>query len=129
MAFFIWKDDFSVGIEDIDSQHKKFLGYLNECHDAVTLERQTVVSRELIDKLKAYAKDHFIFEENIMQFSGFPELEKHRQLHRNFATQILQLENPPNAGSTTTAKAVLAMLRDWFLNHILEEDRKMALHV
>ena len=130
MAFFTWKDGFSVGIDDIDFQHKTFLGYLNECYDAVTVDRQTEVSQELIDKLKAYVKDHFSFEENIMQFTGYPELEKHQAMHRYFESQIAQLESSAGApGGTATAKTVLAMLRDWFLNHILEEDRKIALHI
>jgi len=51
-------------------------------------------------------------------------------MHRYFESRIAQLENSAGApGSTTTAKTVLAMLRDWFLNHILEEDRKIALHI
>jgi len=127
MAFFTWKDEFSIGIDDIDIQHRTFLGYLNECYDAVTIEKQTDISQELIDKLKTYAKEHFSFEEDIMQISGFPESEKHQAMHRYFENQILQLESSPDTtGSTGNAQGVLTMLRDWFLNHILEEDKKLA---
>jgi hemerythrin-like metal-binding protein len=130
MAFFTWKDEFSIGIDDIDIQHRTFLGYLNEGYDAVTLGNPTDISQELIDKLKAYAKDHFSFEENIMQLSGFPEFEKHQALHRDFENQILQLESfTGKSGSSVNPKYILTMMRDWFLNHILEEDKRLVPHV
>jgi len=130
MAFFTWKDSFSIGLYDLDAQHQQFLGYLNDCYDKVSLEKQTGLCQELIEKLKAYAKDHFMYEENIMQFTGFGELDKHREMHRYFENQILELESSYRLGDDAKiAKNILIFMRDWFLNHILEQDRKLADHV
>ena len=130
MAFFTWKDSFKIGIDDIDSQHEKFLGYLNECFDNVSVEKQKDISPELVAKLETYAKEHFNFEENIMQFTGYPEIEKHQALHRDFEERIMQLKSSSSEeGSAESARNVLTFLRDWFLNHILEEDRKLVPHI
>ena len=130
MAFFTWKDSFKIGIDDIDSQHEEFLGYLNECYDTVSVEKQNTVSPELVNKLEAYVKEHFSFEENIMQFTDYPDIEKHQALHRNFESQVLQLKSSSDKSeSVDSARNVLTLLRDWFLNHILEEDRKLVPHV
>jgi len=130
MVLFKWKNDFRIGLEDIDAQHKIFLGYINQCYDAVTTKKQTGVPPDLIKKLKAYAKIHFSFEEHIMEFNGFPELERHQDLHRYFIKEIQKLEKSHLAGeSSANLKNVLAMMREWFLNHILIEDKKLALYL
>jgi hemerythrin len=130
MVLFKWKNDFRIGLEDIDSQHKIFLGYINQCYDAVTREKLTKVPPDLVKKLKKYAEIHFRYEEHIMEFYGFPELEKHQELHRYFVNETSKLEKSRlGAESTTTLKNVLTMMRDWFLNHILIEDKKLAPYV
>ena len=130
MVLFKWKDDFRIGLDDIDAQHKIFLGYINQCYDAVTVNKQTGVPPDLVKKLKKYAEIHFSFEERMMEFCGFPEQEKHLELHRHFTNEILKLEKSRLAGeSTATLKNILAMMRDWFLNHIIVEDKKLVLYL
>ena len=130
MALFKWKKEFSTGLADIDAQHKIFMNYINLCHDAVTRDRLHGVPPDLVKKLKKYAEIHFSYEEQMMDLYGFPELEKHRELHRQFTNEIQKLEKPRLAGeSTINLKTVLGMMRDWFLNHIIVEDRKLALYL
>ncbi len=35
MAFFEWTHAFSVGVEEIDQQHKRLMGLVNRLHDAI----------------------------------------------------------------------------------------------
>jgi hemerythrin len=130
MPLFTWKKEFRTGLADIDAQHKIFLSYLNQCYDAVTKNKLTGVPPDLIRKLKKYAEIHFSFEEEMMEFNGFPELAKHKELHQHFTNEILKLEKSRLSGeSTATLKSVLAMMRDWFLNHIIVEDKKLLLYL
>ena len=41
MLLFKWQDDFRIGLDDIDTQHTIFTGYVNHCYNAVTVSRQT----------------------------------------------------------------------------------------
>lgn len=43
MVLFKWKDDFRIGLDDIDAQQRIFMGYINQGYDAVTVNRQTGV--------------------------------------------------------------------------------------
>lgn len=130
MALFKWKDKFKIMVPDIDAQHQIFMGYINQCHEAVGKNRQMGIPPDLIKKLKKYAEIHFSYEERMMDLNGFPELEKHQELHQYFTDEILKLETSRLAGkSGTDLKNVLAMMQDWFLNHILIEDKKLALYL
>jgi len=68
MVLFKWKNDFRIWLDDIDAQHKIFLGYINQCYDAVTVNKQTGVPPDLVKKLKKYAEIHFSFEESKAAF-------------------------------------------------------------
>lgn len=119
-----WKTDYDLGIEDIDFQHHYFLNLINR----LTAELKSTTARErqaaLIAELNAYARFHFISEENMMAKAGYPELEAHRQKHLDLIGQLnsrealLQLEN-----SSLRAEQVIDFLREWFLSHTTGEDR------
>ena len=130
MDFFKWNDSFSIGIEEIDQQHMSFLEYLNECHLKVSGSKRAEIGHSLIDSLKVYAATHFRSEEALMQAKGYPKLEHQARQHKYFESQITELETAANAGgSERTVESPLAFLRDWFLNHILEEDKDFASYV
>lgn len=127
MAVYEWKKEFTTFLDDIDAQHKIFLSYINQCHNAITKNKQTGIPPDLIRRLKKYAEIHFSYEEQMMEFHGFPELAKQKAMHKQFTDDILKLEKALLAGeSTTTLMGVLGMMRDWFINHIIEEDRKLG---
>lgn len=83
----------------------------------------------MIDRLNSYAKTHFRYEETLMKNRGYPELESHKRFHTYFETQLQEFEKLAVAGSKVATKTVFKFLRDWFLDHILEEDHKYIPYV
>jgi hemerythrin-like metal-binding protein len=124
MAFFTWKDSFDIGNTEIDRQHRSFLELLNEYHDSASGSTRDDAGQELIDRLKAYAAAHFRFEESLMQSAGYKEIDQQLRQHRHFESLVADLESSPLRGRPDKLKSALSVLRDWFLHHILEEDRK-----
>ena len=55
MAFFEWDDNYSVGVAEIDQQHQRLIGLINELHEAMTQgsSRNALVSA--IDELDTMA--------------------------------------------------------------------------
>jgi len=129
MDFFKWKNSFSIGIKEIDQQHMSFLEYLNECHLEVSGGKRSEIGQSLIDNLKAYATTHFRFEEALMQAKGYPKLKHQERQHKYFESQVAELETANAGRSERTAESLLAFLRDWFLKHILEEDKDFVPYV
>jgi hemerythrin len=126
MGFFIWKDAFNIGHETVDRQHRLFLETLNEYYDVTFGGKEEFVDEQLIDKLKQYALSHFRFEEDLMQSVGYSELERHRNQHRYFESLVRDLETGHREGKTQALSSAVSFLRDWFLNHILDEDKKFV---
>ncbi len=129
MDFFKWKESFSIGIDEIDQQHRLLLKYLNACHLQVFDGKRSEIDPSLIDELKAYAATHFRFEESLMRAGGYPKLGHQEQQHKYFESQITEFESACAGGTERTAQSVLAFLRDWFLDHILEQDKGFVSYV
>lgn len=126
MNFFTWKDSFDIGIEKIDQQHKAFLEYLNECYEQASRNSSAGIDPRLHEKLKEYASTHFRFEESLLQARGYPNLEFHSKQHKYFESQIAESDAKQAGGRTRTTESLFVFLRDWFLCHILEDDKKFV---
>ena len=129
MDSFKWKDGFNIGITEIDEQHRSFLDCLNDCYSQISSEKRTSIDQSLIDRLSAYAAMHFRFEESLMEAKGYPEIAQQRKMHKYFESQVAELEASLSKQGGRSMESVLSFLRDWFLNHIIEQDKKFASYV
>jgi hemerythrin-like metal-binding protein len=129
MAFFTWKNSFCIGIKELDEQHRSLLECLNDCHTQVSNDKRAVIDADLLTRLKAYAAEHFHVEEETMRLFGYTGMGPQEQQHRYFMSQIAELETALAQDRATSVQSVLAFLRDWFLEHILSQDKKFAADV
>ena len=86
--------------------------------------KKETVDQELIEKLKNYVIKHFRFEEGIMRSKGYDGIKHHQKQHRYFESVVQDFESAHQNGKDEKLSSALMLLRDWFLNHILDEDRK-----
>ena len=69
-----WSDEFSVGIQEIDEQHKVLVGLLNQLHQAIREHHGRATSREILGRLAEYTRTHFLLEESLMRLTHYPGL-------------------------------------------------------
>ena len=120
MACVVWEERFNIGIKDIDDQHKLFVGYLNDLHDAMQAGNAEAIVAPILYRLFDYITIHFAAEEKILESIHYPEFEKHVKQHAHFILELNFLDNSQTAGN------MLPLLRGWFINHITTEDIKYA---
>ncbi len=126
MEFFKWKEVFNIGVEEIDRQHRIFLDLLNDCHERLSEGERRTVDRDMVAGLRKYATTHFRYEEGLMHSTEYPQSKNHAIEHRYFETQVSEMERGGAGGDPRTHESVLPFLRDWFLKHVLEHDRKIG---
>jgi|WetSurMetagenome_2_1015567.scaffolds.fasta_scaffold83953_2 hemerythrin len=125
MALIKWDETLSVHVEDIDAQHRELLRLMNELHGAISegTGRQAVAG--VLDELVAYTREHFAFEEGMLQRAAYPELTAHKAVHAALTAKALQLQADVRAGADVTMD-VMHFLVNWLTNHIAEVDRKYS---
>lgn len=124
MGMYVWKESFNTGVDDIDIQHRMFLDLLNECSEYSYSNNCSGVVPEMVARMKAYAEMHFAFEEHLMRSVNFVGCTQHEAQHEYFKRQVGELEAIARSGVNEKASSLAVFMRDWLINHILEEDKK-----
>ena len=91
MAKFVeWSDDLSVGIEEIDSQHKVLVDLVNQMHEAIHQRHGSDVVIDILNQLTDYTRIHFAVEESLMRILNYPGYEDHRDVHEELVQHIIE---------------------------------------
>jgi len=122
--FLEWRDEYSVGIEVIDNDHRKLLNLINQFQTAVFYRTGKDFEEEAFNALVDYTRTHFRREENLMEKYGYPDFEAHRAEHRKMIAQVEAcMAQYQTEGRQVPLKRAVVFLRDWLINHINGTDQ------
>jgi hemerythrin len=124
MSFVDWSGSLSVGIEEIDNQHKKLIAIANRLHTAMIQGKGRNIVGEIISELVDYASVHFETEEKYMREFGFDGLDEHSVEHDDFTRKVLDFRSEFNKQNLLLSADVMNFLSNWLITHMLETDRK-----
>lgn len=129
MPQIIWDESFSVNNKEIDDQHKKWIDIFNNLQS--NMVQGKAGQADGLKSLKAmedYSRYHFSFEEEYMRKIDYPGVFDHHRLHSDFDDLIYTYYRKAIDGELVLNSEILSMLKGWILYHILEEDKKYAIH-
>ena len=113
MAIYEWSEFMSVGVEELDSDHKAIIRLINRLHDSLQSGSEAVDLGEIFDILIAYIEWHFAREEEIMEACGYPGVAEHRAEHVAFAHYIFRARDSYRGGANL---AMTRTLHDYLWN-------------
>ena len=119
-----WIPAYSVGREDIDSQHQ----YLFQLIDAIADERADKELNKCVMKFFKYTREHFLEEERILAAIDYPQLQEHQKLHEELITQLTEIGEK----GFSDEKALLEFKEfayNWITDHILQQDHQYLRYV
>lgn len=122
-----WTEEFSVGDEVIDSQHKKLLMQINKILDAIVFGVEAKeVHENMIPFLDQYIKEHFSYEEEYMKRINYPNINKHKKEHRNFIKNYVKFKTEFDNGvdRSKLVSKIEKFLGTWWVMHIAKEDKE-----
>jgi hemerythrin len=129
MPFSEWSDEFSVGVDEIDREHKRLLGVLNDLHDAVQAGEAREVLGKVMDELLLYVAYHFAHEEELFLRTDYPGFERHRLQHRALTITVKEIyEDFQLSDSEALPRQVLLFLKHWLYDHIMGSDRAFGVY-
>ena len=124
-----WHDEYSVGVQRIDSHHRRLFEIANSVLDQ--MERQCLDAdvAETMGLLREYARFHFSEEEGLMIRYKFPDLTAHRVRHARLLDQLTDLQAAVAEGRGYSESEVLTFLQEWIVGHTLADDRRAAVYL
>ncbi len=122
MEKIIWTKKYSVGVKEIDTQHKKLLQIINQLIEYQDISVHSEEISDVLTEMMEYASYHFDAEEALMSKHGYAELPPHRRKHMDFIRKTAKLASDTVDGAQQVPQEVLAFLKDWLIDHILKTD-------
>jgi hemerythrin len=119
-----WKPEFEIGINVIDTQHKRIVDYINQLVDYEGHASRDEMA-ELINALIDYTYSHFAFEEALMEEAGYEFLTVHKRTHQAFTDHVSDLHQRFKQGDNVCTE-IGTLLQTWLINHIQDDDQSYA---
>ncbi len=127
MSTIIWNDDYSVGVEKLDTDHIILFSLINYLNAARIWGSDNNIIKPLLDALTYYVDTHFRREEAMMKSAGLDDaqFELHVEEHRQFEKRVLEMKDEFIASADADLGRELGdFLSHWLVDHILDIDMR-----
>ena len=131
--FFEWQNEWTLGIEIIDRQHRQLAVLLNKIvelylkNGGQTGSEQR--SNQLHEQLKIFyekVREHFNDEEDLMLKANYPGHTEHARDHLMLLAELTHYIRHIEEGLNNINIGTLDSLKIWFISHIISSDKEFA---
>lgn len=125
-----WKEEYEVGVAEIDEQHQKLIDIANRVYELMrnelALDKYDQIV-EILQELKEYTVYHFLFEEGLMQKARYKKRFSHKILHQNFLAQVEAVDlSAVDENQEAYLVQIMDFIANWLIDHIVGEDKKVG---
>lgn len=125
-----WRDDYRIGIDYIDDQHKELFSIAEEIYNLFNDIEGPDKSQEIanvLKELKEYTISHFSLEEDFMREINYNNYNSHRLAHTKFIEKINSVDlNDFNSTQNEQLLELLEFIIKWLYLHILSVDKELS---
>ncbi|MAF47037.1 MAG: bacteriohemerythrin [Rhodospirillales bacterium] len=126
MPELVWRDEYSVGVKELDVQHQIIIQFINELNDTERLRNAPDEVDRILDRLTEYVITHFALEEEYMERFDYEGLEDHLEKHIHYIETIADLTQDQVDQKDKVYEELMGFLNQWWTNHILKADKKYS---
>ncbi len=125
-----WKEEYEVGVAEIDEQHQKLIDIANRVYELMrnelALDKYDQIV-EILQELKEYTVYHFRFEEGLMQKARYKKRFSHKILHQEFLAQVEAVDlSAVDENQDAYLIQIMDFIANWLIEHIIGEDKKVG---
>lgn len=129
MPILEWTEKYSINIIEMDAQHKRLVGFINDVWDAKQEDKDHKILKNVLDELLDYTGTHFKREEELMKQHGYPGYEEHKKEHSSLFEGVLYMRKIYDSGHKDTYDKIVLYLGNWLMTHEISLDKKYAVHL
>jgi hemerythrin len=125
MSLIAWRDEFSLGIEAIDHEHREMIELINELDRSIQNDASQDSVAEALGEIYAHIAAHFALEEKMMRAWRYPEYPSHKQDHETLLDVLLEIIDSVDEEGTYDRDALSSDLDRWFSDHFRTHDARL----
>ena len=122
-----WNDGMSVGIPEIDEDHKRFISLIDELNLSIAERMKATEIKRRLQHVIEDANQHFEQEEKFFRERQYPNAEIHARSHNNVRNTLKKIQESfmPYGLEAEWLDAAL-VIKQILISHILTEDMQYA---
>ena len=123
-----WRESLSIGVEEIDNEHKKLLSHFDQLLKACETGKGIDELKSLIGFLDGYVIKHFGNEEGLQRLHRYPGYSTHKLEHVSFVAQLHSLKQEIDSEGVALHHVIETnhMLLKWLIHHISTVDVQLG---
>jgi len=121
-----WNDAMSVGIPEIDEDHKRFLDLVDAFNESVAEPMPVTEVQKRLQDIVDDALRHFAHEAKLLIEWGYPGSDHHAHLHAQLAAELRRIKSTISGGYAAEWIEAGLQIKDALITHIHTEDMKYA---
>ena len=122
-----WTPEYSLGIEEIDNDHKRLFGIINVLNYAWKPgEELRSDFWNLLFVLNDIFGFHFDMEERLMEKYDYPDLKEHKVEHEKIRLHFYELKKEHSDNKLLLANKFKEFIQEWFEGHIVSHDKNFS---
>ena len=126
MKDLVWDHILSVGIDEIDEDHRKLVNLFNMLNHSVTEGDVPDYLEAVLEELINCTVWHFSHEERLMLKYDYEGIAEHKMEHQELIKSARELQQQILQAGNLVAKEDIEFLEHWLTEHILTADMKLG---
>lgn len=125
MSLITWKDEFSLGIDSVDHEHRELIELINSLDVAMRDDATHATVVETLGEIYARIAAHFALEEKIMRDAHYIGYTAHKQDHETLLDELLEVIDSVDEDGGYDRAALSRDLDTWFSDHFRTHDARL----
>jgi hemerythrin-like metal-binding protein len=122
----VWSNVLSVGVDEIDEDHRKLVKIFNVLNHSVMERESPEYLAAVLEELINCTVWHFSHEERLMLKHGYEGLADHKAQHQELIKSAKQLQQEILQADKPVAEEHVVFLERWLTEHILTTDMRLG---
>jgi hemerythrin len=120
------KDNFDIGTESMQAEHRSQFAMVDSLCDALRQGRNHSDIDDILEQVIDYTHVHFMGEQLLMRLHQYPQYQVHCQEHARLLEQFQALRKGVQAGTVTYALDSIDQVREHLHAHIGGSDLALS---
>ena len=125
MSLIHWNESFSVGVAEVDHEHRELIEEINELHATMRKGADHDTVMKSLGEIYAQISAHFALEEKMMRNTRYPSFGEHKQDHETLLDDLRDIMDEVEDDGTFDEVQLASDLERWFSDHFRTHDAKL----
>ncbi|MGB5345506.1 MAG: hemerythrin family protein [Woeseia sp.] len=125
MSFLKWKDEYSVGVQSMDDEHRHMIELINDVYEELRGHPDADSIEQFLGDVYHAIAAHFALEERLMREAAYAEYAAHKEDHEELLDQIRDMMDSVSRNGEQGLAMLEQRLSAWFGNHFATFDARL----